>query len=338
MSILVTGGAGYIGSHTTVELIQAGYDVVIVDDLSNSKATVIDRIEKITGTRPRFYQVNILDEEKLDHIFQTETIEAIIHYAAFKAVGESVQNPIKYYSNNLGGLLSILKAMNKHKVQRIVYSSSATVYGTENPSPLSEKMPTGQVTNPYGYTKLMGERILKDTSKAHPNWSITILRYFNPIGAHESGLIGEDPQGIPNNLMPYITQVAIGKLEKLHIFGNDYDTPYGTGVRDYLHVVDLAKGHVSAIRFAEEHEGLETINLGTGQGYSVLDLVQTFEKVNHLSLPYVIDPRRPGDVASCYADPSYAKELLGWQTEKTLDDMCRDSWHWQESSPHGYDE
>lgn len=338
MSILVTGGAGYIGSHTTVELIQDGYDVVIVDDLSNSKATVIDRIEKITGTRPRFYQVNILDEEKLDHIFQTETIEAIIHYAAFKAVGESVQNPIKYYSNNLGGLLSILKAMNKHKVQRIVYSSSATVYGTENPSPLSEKMPTGQVTNPYGYTKLMGERILKDTSKAHPNWSITILRYFNPIGAHESGLIGEDPQGIPNNLMPYITQVAIGKLEKLHIFGNDYDTPDGTGVRDYLHVVDLAKGHVSAIRFAEEHEGLETINLGTGQGYSVLDLVQTFEKVNHLSLPYVIDPRRPGDVASCYADPSYAKELLGWQTEKTLDDMCRDSWHWQESSPHGYDE
>ena len=338
MSILVTGGAGYIGSHTTVELIQAGYDVVIVDDLSNSKATVIDRIEKITGTRPRFYQVNILDEEKLDHIFQTETIEAIIHYAAFKAVGESFQNPIKYYSNNLGGLLSILKAMNKHKVQRIVYSSSATVYGTENPSPLSEKMPTGQVTNPYGYTKLMGERILKDTSKAHPNWSITILRYFNPIGAHESGLIGEDPQGIPNNLMPYITQVAIGKLEKLHIFGNDYDTPDGTGVRDYLHVVDLAKGHVSAIRFAEEHEGLETINLGTGQGYSVLDLVQTFEKVNHLSLPYVIDPRRPGDVASCYADPSYAKELLGWQTEKTLDDMCRDSWHWQESSPHGYDE
>lgn len=338
MSILVTGGAGYIGSHTTVELIQAGYDVVIVDDLSNSKATVIDRIEKITGTRPRFYQVNILDEEKLDHIFQTETIEAIIHYAAFKAVGESVQNPIKYYSNNLGGLLSILKAMNKHKVQRIVYSSSATVYGTENPSPLSEKMPTGQVTNPYGYTKLMGERILKDTSKAHPNWSITILRYFNPIGAHESGLIGEDPQGIPNNLMPYITQVAIGKLEKLHIFGNDYDTPDGTGVRDYLHVVDLAKGHVSAIRYAEEHEGLETINLGTGQGYSVLDLVQTFEKVNHLSLPYVIDPRRPGDVASCYADPSYAKELLGWQTEKTLDDMCRDSWHWQESSPHGYDE
>lgn len=338
MSILVTGGAGYIGSHTTVELIQAGYDVVIVDDLSNSKETVIDRIEKITGTRPRFYQVNILDEEKLDHIFQTETIEAIIHYAAFKAVGESVQKPIKYYSNNLGGLLSILKAMNKHKVQRIVYSSSATVYGTENPSPLSEKMPTGQVTNPYGYTKLMGERILKDTSKAHPNWSITILRYFNPIGAHESGLIGEDPQGIPNNLMPYITQVAIGKLEKLHIFGNDYDTPDGTGVRDYLHVVDLAKGHVAAIRYAEEHEGLETINLGTGQGYSVLDLVQTFEKVNHLSLPYVIDPRRPGDVASCYADPSYAKELLGWQTEKTLDDMCRDSWHWQESSPHGYDE
>lgn len=338
MSILVTGGAGYIGSHTTVELIQAGYDVVIVDDLSNSKATVIDRIEKITGTRPRFYQVNILNEEKLDHIFQTETIEAIIHYAAFKAVGESVQKPIKYYSNNLGGLLSILKAMNKHKVQRIVYSSSATVYGTENPSPLSEKMPTGQVTNPYGYTKLMGERILKDTSKAHPNWSITILRYFNPIGAHESGLIGEDPQGIPNNLMPYITQVAIGKLEKLHIFGNDYDTPDGTGVRDYLHVVDLAKGHVAAIRYAEEHEGLETINLGTGQGYSVLDLVQTFEKVNHLSLPYVIDPRRPGDVASCYADPSYAKELLGWQTEKTLDDMCRDSWHWQESSPHGYDE
>lgn len=338
MSILVTGGAGYIGSHTTVELIQAGYDVVIVDDLSNSKATVIDRIEKITGTRPRFYQVNILDEEKLDHIFKTETIEAIIHYAAFKAVGESVQKPIKYYSNNLGGLLSILKAMNKHKVQRIVYSSSATVYGTENPSPLSEKMPTGQVTNPYGYTKLMGERILKDTSKAHPNWSITILRYFNPIGAHESGLIGEDPQGIPNNLMPYITQVAIGKLEKLHIFGNDYDTPDGTGVRDYLHVVDLAKGHVAAIRYAEEHEGLETINLGTGQGYSVLDLVQTFEKVNHLSLPYVIDPRRPGDVASCYADPSYAKELLGWQTEKTLDDMCRDSWHWQESSPHGYNE
>lgn len=338
MSILVTGGAGYIGSHTTVELIQAGYDVIIVDDLSNSKATVIDRIEKITGTRPRFYQVNILDEEKLDHIFQTETIEAIIHYAAFKAVGESVQKPIKYYSNNLGGLLSILKAMNKHKVQRIVYSSSATVYGTENPSPLSEKMPTGQVTNPYGYTKLMGERILKDTSKAHPNWSITILRYFNPIGAHESGLIGEDPQGIPNNLMPYITQVAIGKLEKLHIFGNDYDTPDGTGVRDYLHVVDLAKGHVAAIQYAEDHEGLETINLGTGQGYSVLDLVQTFEKVNHLSLPYVIDPRRPGDVASCYADPSYAKELLGWQTEKTLDDMCRDSWHWQESSPHGYDE
>ncbi|AMB96194.1 UDP-glucose 4-epimerase GalE [Aerococcus urinae] len=337
MSILVTGGAGYIGSHTVIELINSGYDVVIVDDFSNSKPTVLDRIEKIAGKRPTFYEANILDGDALRQIFEKESIDAVIHYAAFKAVGESVEKPIDYYHNNMGGLLQVLKVMKEFGVKEFVYSSSATVYGMNNVSPLTEDLPTS-ATNPYGYSKVMGEQILKDTYKAHPDWSIMILRYFNPIGAHESGLIGEDPQGVPNNIMPYITQVAIGKLEKLHVFGNDYDTHDGTGVRDYLHVVDLAKGHVAAIDYANKHQGLEIVNLGTGQGYSVLDLVNTFQEVNHVDLPYVIDERRAGDVAECYADPSYAKELLGWEAEEDLADMCRDSWHWQETCPNGYED
>ncbi|RPA57599.1 UDP-glucose 4-epimerase GalE [Aerococcus agrisoli] len=337
MAILVTGGAGYIGSHTTIELIQAGYDVVIVDDYSNSKPVVLDRIEEISGVRPRFYEANVLDKDALTKIFQAEEIEAVIHFAAFKAVGESVAKPLKYYHNNLGGLLAVLEVMKDFDVKKIVFSSSATVYGVDNVSPLTENLPTSAI-NPYGYTKVMNEQILRDLSVADETWSIMILRYFNPIGAHESGLIGEDPTDIPNNLMPYITQVAIGKRDHLSVFGSDYPTHDGTGVRDYIHVVDLAKGHVVAIDHALKHEGVETVNLGTGIGYSVLDLVNTFVEQNGVEVPNELVDRRPGDVAANYADASYAKELLNWTAEKDLADMCRDSWNWQSKNPNGYAE
>lgn len=337
MAILVTGGTGYIGSHTTIELIQAGYEVVIVDDYSNSKPIVLDRIETISGVRPRFYEANVFDKAALKQIFEVEAIDAVIHFAAFKAVGESVAKPIKYYENNLGGLLSVLEVMNEYNVKNIVFSSSATVYGMDNESPLTENLPTS-ATNPYGYTKVMNEQILRDLVVADNSWSVMILRYFNPIGAHETGLIGEDPTGIPNNLMPYITQVAIGKRDHLSVFGSDYPTHDGTGVRDYIHVVDLAKGHVAAIKHAVDHEGVETVNLGTGTGYSVLDLVNTFVEQNNVEVPYELVDRRPGDVAANYADASYAKTLLDWTAEKNLADMCRDSWNWQSQNPNGYQE
>lgn len=336
MSILVTGGCGYIGSHTVVELLNQQKKVIIVDDYSNSKPEVLNRIEAITNKRPTFYQVNVLDEEKLSEVFQKESIDSVIHFAAFKAVGESVSKPLDYYYNNLQGLITVLKVMNKFNVKKIVFSSSATVYGMHNQSPLKEDLPTA-ATNPYGYTKLMNEQILRDCGYADNKMSIALLRYFNPIGAHESGLIGEDPEGIPNNLMPYITQVAVGKLPQLSIYGNDYDTHDGTGVRDYIHVVDLAIGHLKALDFLDNHEGVYTINLGTGVGYSVLDLVHAFEKASEKSLPYKIVKRRPGDVSTCFADPSLANELLGWKAEKTIDDMCRDSWNWQKNNPKGYE-
>lgn len=335
MAILVTGGAGYIGSHTTIELINAGYDVVIVDDYSNSKPVVLDRIEEISGVRPRFYEANVLDKEALTHIFQVEEIEAVIHFAAFKAVGESVAKPIKYYNNNLNGLITVLEVMKEFNVKKIVFSSSATVYGMDNESPLTEDLPTS-ATNPYGYTKVMNEQILRDVFVSDEEWSVMILRYFNPIGAHKSGLIGEDPTDIPNNLMPYITQVAIGKRDQLSVFGDDYPTHDGTGVRDYIHVVDLAKGHVAAIAHALNNDGVETVNLGTGIGYSVLDLVNTFVEVNDVEVAYEIVDRRPGDVAANFADATYAKTLLDWTAEKDLADMCRDSWKWQSNNPNGY--
>lgn len=336
MSILVTGGAGYIGSHTTIELMNAGYDVVIVDNLSNSQVAVLDRVEQIVGKRPTFYEINILDQDKLREVFQKEDIEAVIHFAAFKAVGESVAKPLEYYKNNTGGLLAVMEVMREFDCKAIIFSSSATVYGSDNQPPLKEDLPTGQATNPYGFTKVFGEQILSDMAVADPTWSVVLLRYFNPIGAHESGLIGENPNGIPNNLMPYITQVAIGKRDHLSIFGDDYDTPDGTGVRDYIHVVDLAKGHVQAVDYALFHTGSEAINLGTGEGYSVLDLVNTFQAVNHVQIPYEIVERRAGDVAANYADPTKAKELLGWEAQYNLEDMCRDSWNWQSHNPNGY--
>ncbi len=334
MAILVTGGTGYIGSHTTVELIQAGFEVVIVDDLSNSKLPVLERIETITGIKPRFYEGSVLNRDLLRLIFRENFIEAVIHFAAFKAVGESVEKPLAYYHNNIGGLITVLEVMNEFGCKSIVFSSSATVYGMNHPSPLEEDMTTS-ATNPYGQTKLMNEQILIDLGKADPTWRVGILRYFNPIGAHESGLIGEDPQGIPNNLMPYITQVAIGKREKLNVFGNDYDTPDGTGVRDYIHVVDLALGHLKMLEHLYNQAGVEIVNLGTGIGYSVLDLVHTFEKVNKVKIPYEIVDRREGDVAKNFANVIKAKEVLHWETQFNLEDMCRDSWNWQSKNPKG---
>ena len=335
MAILVTGGTGFIGSHTVVELINAGKEVVIVDNFSNSKPEVLNRIEKITGTRPILYQADLLNKPAIDKIFEEQNIEAVIHFAGFKAVGESVQKPLEYYHNNITGTLMLCQSMKEHQCKRIVFSSSATVYGMNNPVPFKEGMPTS-ATNPYGYTKVMIEQILSDLHIADPEWSVVLLRYFNPIGAHDSGLIGEDPNGIPNNLLPYVSQVAIGKLPCLSVYGDDYDTVDGTGVRDYIHVVDLAKGHLCALRYADTHTGAEAINLGTGVGYSVLDIVHTFSRVNHVDVPYVIAPRRAGDIDACYADPSKAKRLLHWQAEKTLEDMCRDSWRWQTQNPNGY--
>lgn len=338
MSILVTGGAGYIGSHTSIELLNAGYDIVIVDNFCNSKPEVLNRIEELSGgKKPKFYKVDILDREGLSKIFEENTIEAVIHFAGLKAVGESVTMPIEYYENNISGTLVLCDVMRKHGVKRIVFSSSATVYGMENQVPFSETMPTANATNPYGSTKLFIEQILKDIYVSDNEWSIALLRYFNPIGAHESGRIGEDPNGIPNNLMPYITQVAVGKREFLSVFGDDYDTHDGTGVRDYIHVVDLAKGHLKAVEKVMNSKGVEPYNLGTGIGYSVLDVVKNFEKASGVEVPYKIVPRRAGDIATCYADASKALKELGWKAEKNLEDMCRDSWRWQKNNPNGYD-
>lgn len=338
MKVLLSGGAGYIGSHTAIELRSAGHDVVIVDNFSNSKPEVLRRLEKITGAPFAFHCADVCDKAAMDKIFADEKPEAIIHFAGYKAVGESVEKPLEYYRNNLDSTLTLLELMKKYGVHNIVFSSSATVYGAPDSVPINESAAVGRCTNPYGWTKYMIEIILKDACRADPALSAVLLRYFNPIGAHESGLIGEDPQGIPNNLMPYITQVASGRLEKLHIFGNDYDTPDGTGVRDYIHVVDLARGHVCAIKYAAENKGADVINLGTGKGYSVLEMVKTFSEVSGVNIPYEINARRAGDIAECYADPTKAKEKLGWVAEKNLRDMCRDSWRWQKNNPHGYDD
>lgn len=336
MQILVTGGTGFIGSHTCVELLNAGYDVVIADNLYNSKALVVDRIEQITGKRPKFYQIDVLDRDALNDLFDKEHIDAVIHFAGYKAVGESTRKPIEYYHNNIETTLTLCDVMRKHNCKNFVFSSSATVYGDPAFVPITEECPLGETTNPYGATKSMQERILTDIWKADNEWNIMLLRYFNPIGAHESGLIGEDPKGIPNNLLPYVAQVASGKLEKIHVFGDDYDTPDGTGVRDYIHVVDLAKGHVAAIKGFEKLKGVQIFNLGTGVGYSVLDIIHAFEKACGKKLPYVIDPRRPGDIATCYSDPSKAEKVLGWKAEKNIEDMCKDAWNWQTKNPNGY--
>ena len=337
MKILLTGGAGYIGSHTCVEIVQAGHDAVIADDLSNSKPAVLERLKELTGKEIPFYQIDVADKEKVDEMFAKENFDAVIHFAGYKAVGESVAKPLMYYRNNIDTALTLLEVMEKYNVSNFVFSSSATVYGVPETVQLVEGMKTG-CTNPYGWTKLMIEQILTDASVANKNLSVVLLRYFNPIGAHPSGRIGEDPNGIPNNLLPYITQVAIGKLPQLGVFGNDYPTHDGTGVRDYIHVVDLAKGHVKAIEYANEHKGTEIFNLGTGTGYSVLDIVKAFEEANNLKIPYVIKPRRSGDIAECYADPKKAKEGLKWVAEKNLVEMCQDSWRWQSNNPKGYDE
>ena len=328
-TILVTGGAGFIGSHTCVELLESGYDVVVIDNLSNACEESLKRVEKITGKTLKFYKGDIADKELMDKILTENDIYAVIHFAGLKAVGESVQKPLEYYTNNISGTLAMCDVMRKHGVKNIIFSSSATVYGEPEKMPITEDTPTGGTTNPYGTTKLFIEQILKDIYRSDNTWDICILRYFNPVGAHESGLIGEEPQGIPNNLMPYVARVAAGTLKELSVFGNDYDTPDGTGVRDYIHVVDLAKGHVKALeKLDKENEGLFIYNLGTGTGYSVLDMVKAFEKATGKNVPYKIAPRREGDIATCYADPKKAKEELGWEATKTLDDMCKDSWNY----------
>lgn len=336
MAILVTGGAGYIGSHTCIEMLNSGYDVVVIDNLDNSSNESLNRVEKITGKPVRFYENDVRDREALRKIFSENDIEAVIHFAGLKAVGESVREPIMYYTNNLESTLTLIEVMTEFNVKRIVFSSSATVYGLAKEMPLKEGMPLGAI-NPYGRTKLFIEEILRDLFVADNEWSIAILRYFNPIGAHKSGIIGEDPKGIPNNLMPYIAQVAVGKLEKLHVFGNDYNTVDGTGVRDYIHVVDLADGHVKAVDWALKNKGCEEINLGTGNGTSVLQLRDAFVKASGVEVPFVIDPRRPGDPDEVYADASKAEKLLGWKAARGIDEMCEDSWRWQNNNPNGYD-
>ena len=338
MAILVTGGAGYIGSHTVVELQNAGYDVVVLDNLSNASEKALDRVSKITGKPVKFYKADILDRDALNDIFDKETIESCIHFAGLKAVGESVVKPWEYYENNIAGTLTLVDVMRKNNVKNIIFSSSATVYGDPAQIPITEECPKGQCTNPYGWTKSMLEQVLTDIQKADPEWNVMLLRYFNPIGAHKSGTIGENPNGIPNNLMPYITQVAVGKLKELGVFGNDYDTPDGTGVRDYIHVVDLAKGHVKALKKIEENPGLAIYNLGTGKGYSVLDIVKNFEAATGVKIPYVIKPRRAGDIATCYCDASKAEKELGWKAEYGIKEMCEDSWRWQSMNPNGYDD
>lgn len=338
MAILVTGGTGYIGSHTVVELLNLGKEVVIVDNFYNSKPVVLEKIKQITQATFKFYEVDILDRNAMSEIFKENDIEAVIHFAGYKAVGESVAKPLAYYHNNIEGTVALLEVMQEANVKNIVFSSSATVYGLNNPSPLEETMPTYIANSPYGYTKVVNEQLLKDLAVSDSEWTITILRYFNPIGAHESGLIGEDPQGIPNNLMPYITQVAVRKREKLTVFGNDYQTHDGTGVRDYLHVVDLAIGHIRALEKNDSVKGVKIYNLGTGKGYSVLDIVNTFESVNDVTIPYEIVDRRPGDVEVCFANPKQANEELNWKAERTLEDMCRDSWKWQSLNPNGFND
>lgn len=335
--VLITGGAGYIGSHTALELLNTGYEVVVYDNLSNSSRESLRRVEELTGKSVKFYEGDVLDADKLTDMFKTEGIDAVIHCAALKAVGESVRKPLEYYRNNINGTLTLMDVMRNVGVKNIVFSSSATVYGSPEIMPITEDCPKGQCTNPYGWTKSMMEQIMSDLQKADPEWNVILLRYFNPVGAHKSGRIGEDPKGIPNNLMPYITQVAVGKLEKLGVFGDDYDTPDGTGVRDYIHVVDLAVGHVKAIDYILTDPGLDIINLGTGVGYSVLDMVKAFSKACGRDLPYEIKPRREGDIAMCYADPAKAFKVLGWKAERGLDEMCEDSWRWQSQNPNGYE-
>ena len=337
MAILITGGAGYIGSHTCIEMINAGYEVVVVDNLDNSNEESLKRVEKITGTPVKFYKEDVRDKVALRRIFSENKIEAVIHFAGLKAVGESVREPIMYYDNNLQNTIALLEVMNEFGVKKIVFSSSATVYGVATEMPLTEDMPLGAI-NPYGRTKYFIEEILRDLYVADKDWCIALLRYFNPIGAHKSGLIGEDPKGIPNNLMPYISQVAVGKLEKLHVFGNDYNTVDGTGVRDYIHVVDLAQGHVKAIDWALGNKGCEAFNLGTGNGTSVLQLRDAFVKASGIDVPYVIDPRRPGDPDEVYADATKAKEVLGWEANLGIEEMCEDTWRWQKGNPKGYTE
>ena len=338
MNVLVTGGAGYIGSHTCVELLNSGYGVVVIDNLCNSNPKSLDRVRELTGKELTFYEGDVRDEALLKKIFAENDIGCVIHFAGLKAVGESVSIPWKYYDNNLNSTLVLTKVMKEVGMMNIIFSSSATVYTADNEMPLKETSRTGGCTNPYGWTKYMTEVILSDMSKAEKDWSVVLLRYFNPIGAHPSGRMGEDPRGIPNNLMPYITQVAVGRREKLSVYGNDYPTHDGTGVRDYIHVVDLAKGHVAAVDYACNHKGCEVFNLGTGVGVSVLDMVNTFREVNQVELPYVIAPRRPGDIATCYADPTKSREVLGWTAQHDLADMCRDSWNWQKNNPMGYGE
>ncbi len=338
MAILVTGGAGYIGSHTCVELLNAGYEVVVLDNLSNSSEKSLDRVKQITGKEVTFYKGDILDRDILAKVLETENIEGCIHFAGLKAVGESVEKPWEYYNNNVTGTLTLVDEMRKHGCKNIIFSSSATVYGDPAMIPITEECPKGTCTNPYGWSKSMLEQMLSDIQKADPEWNVILLRYFNPIGAHKSGLIGENPNGIPNNLMPYITQVAVGKLKELGVFGDDYDTPDGTGVRDYIHVVDLAIGHVKALDKIKENCGLGIYNLGTGTGYSVLDIVKNFEAANGVEIPYVIKDRRPGDIATCYSDATKAKEELGWTAQYGIKEMCADSWNWQKNNPNGYDE
>ena len=336
--ILITGGAGYIGSHTAVELLNEGYEVVVYDNLYNSSEESIKRVEELTGKTVKFYEGDILDADFLRTMFEMEKIDAVIHCAALKAVGESVRKPLEYYQNNITGTLTLLGVMREVGVKNIVFSSSATVYGDPAMIPITEECPKGHCTNPYGWTKSMMEQIMSDLQKSDEEWNVVLLRYFNPVGAHKSGRIGEDPKGIPNNLMPYISQVAVGKLEKLGVFGDDYNTHDGTGVRDYIHVVDLAVGHVKAIDYILTNPGLDVINLGTGTGYSVLDMVKAFSKAIGRDLPYEIKPRRAGDIDMCYADPAKAEKVLGWKATHTLDEMCEDTWRWQSNNPNGYNE
>ena len=336
MSILVTGGAGFIGSHTAVELLNAGRDIVIIDNFSNSKPEVLDKIREITGKDFKFYEVDYLNRKELEKVFEENKIEAVLNFAGYKAVGESVKKPLEYYENNISGALVLLETMRKYNVKKFIFSSSATVYGDPAIIPITEECPKGTCTNPYGWSKSMLEQILTDIHTSDPEWNVVLLRYFNPIGAHKSGKIGEDPKGIPNNLLPYVAQVAIGKLECLGVFGDDYDTPDGTGVRDYIHVVDLALGHVKAVEKLADNEGVSIYNLGTGNGYSVLQVVHAFEKACGHAINYAIKPRRPGDIAMCYCDPAKAKKELGWEAQYGIEDMCADSWRWQSQNPNGY--
>lgn len=335
--VLLTGGAGYIGSHTAVELLEKDFEIVIYDNLVNSSKIALDRIRKITGKDFKFYEADILDTDFLKKVLTEEKIDVVIHFAALKAVGESVKKPLEYYHNNLTGTLSLLKAMVDTNVKKIIFSSSATVYGDPETTPITEDFPKGACTNPYGWSKSFMEQIMTDLNTAVPDFKVVLLRYFNPIGAHKSGLIGEDPKGIPNNLLPYISQVAVGKLDYLHVYGDDYDTHDGTGIRDYIHVVDLAKGHVLAVEKIDELKGVEIINLATGNGYSVLDVLHAFEKACGKKIPYKIEERRAGDIDKCFADPSYAKKVIGWQAQNGIDEMCQDAWRWQKMNPNGYE-